>query len=47
MQQVRQMLAGKSPDQQWQTLINFAKTQGIDTDAKIFSEADLKSFGLR
>lgn len=47
MQQVNQMLAGKSPEQQWQTLLNFAKTQGIDTDSKIFSEADLKSFGLR
>ena len=47
MQQVNQMLAGKSPEQQWQTLLNFAKTQGIDTDAKNFSEADLKSFGLK
>ena len=46
MQQVKQMLAGKSPEQQWQTLLNFAKSQGIDTDSKIFSEADLKSFGL-
>lgn len=47
MQQVNQMLAGKSPEQQWQTLINFAKSQGIDVNAKLFSEADLKSFGLR
>lgn len=41
------MLAGKSPEQQWQTLMNFAKSQGLDPDAKIFSEADLKTFGIR
>lgn len=47
MQQVKQMLAGKTQEQQWQTLMNFARTQGIDPDAKIFSEADLKAFGVR
>ena len=47
MQQVNQMLAGKTPEQQWQTLMNFAKTQGIDPNAKILSEADLKTFGIK
>ena len=46
MQQVKQMLQGKSPQQQLQTLYNFAQSQGIDPNAKIFSSEQLRAFGL-
>ena len=41
-----QMMQGKSSDQQMQTLINSAKSKGIDVDKKMFSESDLRSLGL-
>ena len=47
MQQVNQMMAGKTPEQQAQTILNFAKSNGIDPDKKIFSEHDLKMLGIK
>jgi hypothetical protein len=47
MKQINNMLAGKTPEQQRQTLLNFAKSNGIDPDRKIFSEQDLKMLGLK
>ena len=40
------MLQGKNPQQQLQTLYNFAQSQGIDPNAKIFSAEQLRLFGL-
>lgn len=41
-----QMMAGKTPDQQVQTILNMAKSRGFDINAKMFSEDDLKTFGI-
>ena len=41
-----QMMNGKNTQQQMQTILNSAKSQGMDVDAKIFSESDLKTLGL-
>ena len=46
MQSFNQMMSGKTTDQQIQTLLNMAKSRGIDVNAKMFSEEDLKSFGI-
>lgn len=46
MQSFNQMMSGKTTDQQIQTLLNMAKSRGFDVNAKMFSEEDLKSFGL-
>jgi hypothetical protein len=47
MQMFNQMMNGKTPQQQLQTILNMAKSKGIDINQKIFSEEDLKSFGLK
>lgn len=47
MQMFNQMMNGKTPQQQIQTILNMAKSKGIDINQKIFSEEDLKSFGLK
>lgn len=47
MQTFNQMMAGKTPEQQIQTILNMAKSKGIDINAKMFSEEDLKNFGLK
>jgi len=47
MQQFDQMMSGKDPHQQWQTLMNLAKSRGFDVNAKMFSESDLRSLGLK
>ena len=47
MAQFNTMMAGKTPNQQMQTLINLAKSKGLDPNAKIFSEEDLKMLGLK
>lgn len=41
-----QMMQGKTPEQQFQTILNSAKSRGIDVNAKMFTEADLRSMGL-
>ena len=46
MQQVNQLLAGKSSQQQLETLFNLARSKGIDPNAKIFTDNDLRSLGL-
>ena len=45
--QFNKMMQGKTLDQQKQTLLNFAKSNGIDPNKKIFSEQDLKMLGLK
>ena len=47
MAQFNKMMAGKNPEQKMQTLMNFAKSNGIDPNQKIFSENDLKMLGLK
>ena len=47
MQVFNQMMNGKTPAQQAQTLLNMAKSRGIDINAKIFSEADIRQLGLK
>lgn len=42
-----QMMKGKSKEQQIQTLLNSAKSKGIDINAKQFTEQDLKMLGLK
>ncbi len=46
MQTFNQMMSGKTPEQQMQTILNMAKSKGFDINQKMFSEADLKSLGL-
>lgn len=47
MQMFNQMMQGKSQKQQWETLLNMAKSKGIDINQKVFSEADIKSLKLK
>ena len=42
-----QMMHGKDRQSQIQTLLNCAKSRGLDINQKIFSEADLKALGLK
>lgn len=46
MQQFNQMMAGKNIEQQMQTLLNFARSSGLDPNAKIFSADYLRSIGV-
>lgn len=46
MQVFNQMMNGKTPEQQIETIKNIAQSNGIDLNAKIFSEQDLRMFGL-
>lgn len=46
MASFNQMMSGKTPDQQVQTLLNMAQSRGFDINAKMFSEDDLKTFGI-
>lgn len=46
MQVFNQMMAGKDRRQQIETLINMAKSKGLDVDAKQFTASDLRSMGL-
>ena len=47
MQTFNQMMAGKDTKAQIETLLNCAKSKGIDVNAKIFSESDLKTLKLK
>jgi hypothetical protein len=47
MQQARQMLQGKSQQQQWETICNYARSQKIDLNQKILSQGDLESLGFK
>ena len=46
MQSFNQMMSGKTPEQQIQTILNMAKSRGFDINQKMFSEEDLKAFGI-
>lgn len=46
MSTFNQMMAGKDQNQQFQTLLNIAKSKGINIDEKMFSESDLRQLGL-
>lgn len=41
-----QMMSGKNPQQQFQTIFNMAKSRGFDVNKKIFSEQDLQAIGI-
>lgn len=46
MSTFNQMMAGKDQNKQFQTLLNIAKSKGINIDEKMFSESDLRQLGL-
>lgn len=46
-QMFNQMMGGKDAKSQMQTLLNCAKSKGIDINQKIFSEEDLKALKLK
>lgn len=41
------MMNGKSPEQQFETLLNVAKSKGIDINKKQFTAEDLRQIGLK
>lgn len=47
MQMFNQMMGGKNKEQQIQTLLNLAKSKGIDVNAKIITEEQLKMLHLK
>lgn len=47
MQMFNQMMNGKTQAQQIETLLNMARSKGIDINAKMFSESDIKQLGLK
>lgn len=42
----QQMFAGKTPEQQYNVLINLAKNANIDINSKIFTTSDLRAMKL-
>ena len=40
------LMQGKNPQQQWETLMNFAQTNGVDINKKQFTREDLRKVGL-
>lgn len=47
MAQYNQMMSGKTPEQQLQTIINMAKSKGLDINAPIITEQQARQLGLR
>ena len=47
MQQFNQMMQGKNPQEQIQTILNMAKSKGFDINAKIFTEEQARQLGLK
>ena len=41
------MMQGKSPEQQFETLLNIAKSKGIDINKKQYSAEDLRQMGFK
>ena len=41
------MMQGKSPEQQFETLLNIAKSKGIDVNKKQYSAEDLRQMGFK
>jgi lipocalin len=46
MQMFNQMMSGKNPEQQMQTILNMAKSQGFDINAKIITDQQARQIGL-
>lgn len=46
MDMYNQMMNGKNPQQQMQTIMNMAKNRNFDVNKKIFSEQDLQALGI-
>ncbi|MBR1599990.1 MAG: hypothetical protein IJ677_00270 [Alphaproteobacteria bacterium] len=46
LQMYNQMMSGKNPQEQFQTIMNMAKSQNFDINAKIFTEQQLRQLGL-
>lgn len=46
MDMFNQMMNGKNPQQQFQTIFNMAKSRGFDVNKKIFSDQDLQAIGI-
>ena len=42
-----QMMQGKNPNQQIETILNAAKSNGFDINQKMFTEEDLRALKLR
>lgn len=47
MAQFNQMMNGKTPEQQLQTIINMAKSKGLDINAPIITEQQARQLGLK
>lgn len=47
MAQYNQMMQGKNSEQQMQTIMNIAKSRGIDINAPIITEQQARQLGLR
>lgn len=45
-QTFNQMMGGKSDQQQMQTILNMAKSRGLDINAKIITEQQAQQLGL-
>ena len=46
LQMYNQMMAGKTPREQFQTIMNMAKSTNFDTNAIIITEQQAKELGL-
>ena len=46
LQMYNQMMAGKTPQEQFQTIMNMAKSTKFDTNAIIITEQQAKELGL-
>ena len=47
MAQFNQMMTGKTPEQQLQTIMNIARSKGIDINAPILTEQQARRLGLK
>ena len=47
MAQFNQMMQGKTPEQQMQTIMNMARSKGLDINAPIITEQQARQLGLR
>lgn len=46
VKRIYSMLEGKSDIQKYATIVNMLQGQGVDINAKIFTEQDLKRWGI-
>ena len=47
MKQFNKMMNGKSPTEQFQTILNSAQSMGIDINEKCFTKAQLANMGIK